>query len=145
MRLGFVARSGAQTSAVGAVSADRLHARSPRQALDRPVFRSEPHDGRLAATMRAFVGQSVVVVAEANDERAKPTETVFEHWAFFQVVAGLRAASLDCVSGRALFEPLTRNRFSIDLPGPLPSLSRAGARLPRALDREAARLARRAG
>lgn len=79
------------------------------------MFRSEPNYGRVASAMRAFVEQSALVVEEGSDERAKPIETIFEQWSFFQIVAALRAAGLVCISHSALFEPLTRNRFSIDV------------------------------
>lgn len=97
------------------VQIDRFNAQPLRHSLDTPVFRSEPNYCRVASAMRAFVEQSALVVEEGSDERAKPIETIFEQWSFFQIVAALRAAGLVCISHSALFEPLTRNRFSIDL------------------------------
>ncbi|MCA3459320.1 MAG: hypothetical protein ING01_19170 [Rhodobacter sp.] len=91
------------------------NARPFRQALDTPLFRSDPKYVRLASAMLGFLEQSAIVIEDGSDERAKPIETIFEQWAFFQIVSALRAAGLVCVSHRALFEPLTRNRFVIDL------------------------------
>ncbi|MDD2867788.1 nuclease domain-containing protein [Neomegalonema sp.] len=85
------------------------------EALDTPLFRSHPVYSRVALLMRSFLEQTAIVVEQGGAERAKPIETMYEQWVFFQIVAALRAIGLVCVSHRSLFEPIARNRYSVDL------------------------------
>lgn len=83
--------------------------------LDTSVFRSHPTYARVAMSIRRFLTQTAMVVEQGDDESAKGIETLYEQWVFFETCAALRAAGLSCVSHRSLFEPISRNRFSVDL------------------------------
>ena len=52
---------------------------------------------------------------QGDAEGAKSIETIFEQWVFFQVSAALQAAGLTCISHNSIFEPISRDRFAVDL------------------------------
>ena len=84
-------------------------------SIDTPVFRSDPRYSLAARTMRAFLNNTAIVVEQGDSEGAKSLETIYEQWVFFQVCAAVRAAGLFCISHNSIFEPIARDRFSVDL------------------------------
>ncbi|MCV2868291.1 hypothetical protein OEW28_06580 [Defluviimonas sp. WL0002] len=62
-----------------------------------------------------FLNNTAIVVEQGDAEGAKSIETIFEPWVFFQVSAALQAAGLSCISHNSIFEPMARDRFSVDL------------------------------
>lgn len=80
-----------------------------------PFFRSHPKYARAARLMLAFLNNTAIVVEQGDAEGAKSIETIFEQWVFFQVSAALQAAGLSCISHNSIFEPIARDRFSVDL------------------------------
>ncbi|QPM90123.1 nuclease domain-containing protein [Pseudooceanicola algae] len=80
-----------------------------------PFFRSHPLYARAARLMLAFLNNTTIVVEQGDVEGAKSIETIFEQWVFFQVSAALQAAGLSCISHNSIFEPIARDRFSVDL------------------------------
>ena len=85
------------------------------RTLATSLFRSHPHYAGLARLMDEFLRTSSVVVESGEETAGKPLWRLYEQWAFFQIVAGLRRHGLACVSHRSLFEPLARDRFTIDV------------------------------
>ncbi len=65
--------------------------------------------------MRGFLNNTSIVVEQGDTESAKSIETIFEQWVFFRVSAALQEAGLSCISHNSIFEPITRDRFSVDL------------------------------
>ncbi|MEZ5782376.1 MAG: hypothetical protein R3D70_12260 [Rhizobiaceae bacterium] len=65
--------------------------------------------------MHAFLDTTAVVVEQGDAEGAKSIETIFEQWVFFQISAACQAAGLSCISHNSIFEPIARDRFSVDL------------------------------
>jgi hypothetical protein len=96
-------------------SNNRRQARSSLEDLDTPVFRNHPIYARAALSIRAFLTQTAMVVEQGGDEGAKGIETLYEQWVFFETCAALRAAGLSCVSHKSVFEPISRNRFLVDV------------------------------
>ncbi|WP_434619872.1 nuclease domain-containing protein [Tabrizicola sp. M-4] len=80
-----------------------------------PFFRSHPKYARAARLMLAFLNNTAIVVEQGDAEGAKSIETIFEQWVFFQFSAALQAAGLSCISHNSIFEPIARDRFSVDL------------------------------
>lgn len=74
-----------------------------------------PHHSRAALLMRGFLRNTSIIVEQGDGEGAKSIETIFEQWFFFQVSAALHAAGLYCISHSSIFEPIARDRFSVDL------------------------------
>ena len=97
------------------VSHDKYPARSVLADLDTPVFRAHPLYSRIGLAIRSFLTQTAMVVEQGDSEAAKGLETLYEQWVFFETCAAIRAAGLTCVSHKSLFEPISRNRFSLDL------------------------------
>ena len=85
------------------------------RALATPMFRSHPHYAGLARLMDEFLRTSSIVVEPGEEAAGKPLWRLYEQWVFFQIVAGLRRRGLACVSHRSLFEPIARDRFTIDV------------------------------
>ncbi len=85
------------------------------ESFESPIFRNHPQYSRAARLMRKFLNNNSIVVEQGDTEDAKPIETIFEQWFFFQVSAGLQAAGLSCISHNSIFEPIARDRFSVDL------------------------------
>jgi len=79
------------------------------------IFRSHPQYSHAARLMRGFLNNTSIVVEQGDTESAKSIETIFEQWVFFQVSAALQAAGLSCISHNSIFEPIARDRFSVDL------------------------------
>ena len=90
-------------------------ARSVLEDLDTPLFHGHPLYSRIGLAIRSFLTQTAMVVEQGDDETAKGLETLYEQWVFFETCAAIRAAGLRCVSHKSLFEPISRNRFSVDL------------------------------
>ena len=84
-------------------------------SFNSPYFRSHPHYARAARLMHAFLDTTAVVVEQGDAEGAKSIETIFEQWVFFQISAALQAVGLSCISHKSIFEPIARDRFSVDL------------------------------
>lgn len=84
-------------------------------SFNSPYFRSHPHYARAARLMHAFLDNTAVVVEQGDAEGAKSIETIFEQWVFFQICAALQTAGLSCISHNSIFEPIARDRFSVDL------------------------------
>ena len=78
-------------------------------------FRGHPQYARAARLMLAFLNDTALVVEQGDAEGAKSIETIFEQWVFFQICAALQAAGLSCISHNSIFEPIARDRFSVDL------------------------------
>lgn len=84
-------------------------------SFNSPYFRNHPHYARAARLMHAFLDTTAVVVEQGDAEGAKSIETLFEQWVFFQISAAFQAAGLSCISHNSIFEPIARDRFSVDL------------------------------
>ena len=97
------------------ISNFRQQSSSPLADLDTPVFRNHPTYARAALSIRTFLTQTAMVVEQGGDEGAKGIETLYEQWVFFETCAALRVAGLSCISHKSLFEPISRNRFSVDV------------------------------
>jgi len=93
----------------------RIGLRGFLESLESPIFRSHPHYARAAGLMRRFLTSTSIVVEQGSAEGAKTIETIFEQWVFFRVSAALQAAGLSCISHNSIFEPIARDRFSVDL------------------------------
>ena len=100
---------------VFAVPVSRMLPRDFFDGFDTPVFRSHPRYSLVAQMMRDFLRNTAVVVEQGDSEGAKPIETIYEQWVFFQICAALRDAGLTCVSHNSIYEPIARDRFSVDL------------------------------
>ena len=98
-----------------AVPVRRIGRRDFLYSFDGPFFRSHPRYSRAAQLMRRFLNNTSIVVEQGDGEDAKPIETIFEQWVFFRVSAALQAAGLTCISHNSIFEPIARDRFSVDL------------------------------
>ena len=100
---------------VFAVPVSRMLPRDFFDGFDTPVFRSHPRYSLVGQMMRGFLRNTAIVVEQGDSEGAKAIETVYEQWVFFQICAALRDAGLTCVSHNSIFEPIARDRFSVDL------------------------------
>ncbi len=100
---------------VFAVPVSRMLPRDFFDGFNTPVFRSHPRYSLAAQMMRGFLRNTAIVVEQGDSEGAKPIETIYEQWVFFQICAALRDAGLTCVSHNSIFEPIARDRFSVDL------------------------------
>lgn len=98
-----------------AVPVTRMGRQEFLNCFDRPVFRSHSKYSRVSRFMRMFLNNYSIVVEQGDAEGAKSIETIFEQWVFFQVSAALQAAGLRCISHNSVFEPIARDRFSVDL------------------------------
>lgn len=98
-----------------AVPISRMLPRDFFDCFDTPVFRNHPHYSLVAQMMRDFLRNTAIVVEQGDSEGAKSIETVYEQWVFFQICAALRDAGLSCVSHNSIYEPIARDRFSVDL------------------------------
>lgn len=85
------------------------------KCFERPIFSHHPKYSHAARLMRGFLRNTSIIVEQGDAEGAKPIETIFEQWVFFQVSAALQAAGLSCISHNSIFEPIARDRFSVDL------------------------------
>ncbi|HEY8594850.1 MAG TPA: nuclease domain-containing protein [Devosiaceae bacterium] len=85
------------------------------ESFDSPTFRSHPQYSQAGRMMHAFLNNSSIVVEQGATEGAKAIETIFEQWVFFQVSAAIQASGLSCISHNSIFEPIARDRFSVDL------------------------------
>lgn len=91
---------------------------APRDFFDcfeRPIFRSHPQYSFAARMMRGFLNNTAIVVEEGGAEGAKSIETIYEQWVFLQISAALQSAGLSCISHNSIFEPIARDRFSVDI------------------------------
>ena len=95
-----------------AVPVERMMQQDLLTSFESPIFRSHPHYARAAQLMRGFLNTTSIVVEQGDAEGAKPIETIFEQWVFFQISAALQAAGLSCISHNSIFEPIARDRFS---------------------------------
>ena len=100
---------------VFAVPVSRMLPRDFFDGFDTPVFRSHPRYSFVAQMMRGFLHNTAIIVEQGDSEGAKPIETIYEQWVFFRICAALRDAGLTCVSHNSIFEPIARDRFSVDL------------------------------
>ena len=100
---------------VFAVPVSRMLPRDFFDGFDTPVFRSHPRYSFVAQMMRGFLRNTAIIVEQGDSEGAKPIETIYEQWVFFRICAALRDAGLKCVSHKSIFEPIARDRFSVDL------------------------------
>lgn len=98
-----------------AVHVTRMGRQDFLASFNGPFFRSHPRYARAARLMLAFLNNTAIVVEQGDAEGAKSIETIFEQWFFFQVSAALQAAGLSCISHNSIFEPIARDRFSVDL------------------------------
>jgi hypothetical protein len=98
-----------------AVPVTRMGRQDFLASFNGPFFRSHPRYARAARLMLAFLNNTAIVVEQGDAEGAKSIETIFEQWVFFQVSAALQAAGLSCISHNSIFEPIARDRFSVDL------------------------------
>ncbi len=98
-----------------AVPVTRMGRQDFLASFNGPFFRSHPKYARAARLMLAFLNNTAIVVEQGDAEGAKSIETIFEQWVFFQVSAALQAAGLSCISHNSIFEPIARDRFSVDL------------------------------
>ena len=98
-----------------AVPVTRMGRQDFLASFNGPFFRSHPQYARAARLMLAFLNNTAIVVEQGDAEGAKSIETIFEQWVFFQVSAALQAAGLSCISHNSIFEPIARDRFSVDL------------------------------
>lgn len=97
------------------IAHDRFSTRSVLADLATPAFRSHPIYSRVGLAIRSFLTETAMVVEQGDEETAKGLETLYEQWVFFETCAAIRTADLKCVSHKSLFEPISRNRFSVDL------------------------------
>lgn len=98
-----------------AVPVTRMSRQDFLASFNGSYFRSHPHYARAARLMQAFLNNTAIVVEQGDAEGAKSIETIFEQWVFFQVSAALQAAGLSCITHNSIFEPIARDRFSVDL------------------------------
>ncbi len=84
-------------------------------SFESSIFRSHPLYARAARMMRTFLNNTAIIIEQGDEEGAKPIETIYEQWVFFQVSAAIQAAGLSCISHNSVFEPIARDRFSVDL------------------------------
>jgi hypothetical protein len=98
-----------------AVPVSRMGRQDFLASFNSPFFRSHPQYARAARLMLAFLNDTAIVVEQGDAEGAKSIETIYEQWVFFQVSAALQAAGLSCISHNSIFEPIARDRFSVDL------------------------------
>jgi hypothetical protein len=98
-----------------AVPVTRMSRQDFLGSLNSPYFRNHRHYARAARLMRGFLNTTAVVVEQGDAEGAKSIETIFEQWVFFQISAACQAAGLRCISHKSIFEPIARDRFSVDL------------------------------
>ncbi|SHF11821.1 PD-(D/E)XK nuclease superfamily protein [Ruegeria intermedia] len=98
-----------------AIPVARMGRQDILDSFNSPFFQSQPHYARAARLMRAFLDATAVVVEQGDAEGAKSIETIFEQWVFFRISAALQAAGLRCISHKSVFEPIARDRFSVDL------------------------------
>lgn len=97
-----------------AVPVTRMSRQDFLGSFNSPYFRSHRHYARAARLMHAFL-DTTAVVEQGDAEGAKSIETIFEQWVFFQISAACQAAGLSCISHNSIFEPIARDRFSVDL------------------------------
>ena len=83
--------------------------------FDTPVFRSHPRYSLMAQMMRGFLRNTAIIVEQGDTDGAKSMETIYEQWVFFEICRALSDAGLACVSHNSIFEPIARDRFSVDL------------------------------
>ncbi|MGR3272774.1 nuclease domain-containing protein [Thalassococcus profundi] len=98
-----------------AVPVTRMSRQDFLGSFNSPYFRSHRHYARAARLMHAFLDTTAVVVEQGDAEGAKSIETIFEQWVFFQISAACQAVGLSCISHNSIFEPIARDRFSVDL------------------------------
>lgn len=85
------------------------------ESFECPVFRCDPQYSRAARMMRGFLNNTAILVEQKDSDGAKSIETIYEQWVFFQISTALQAAGLSCISHNSIFEPIARDRFSVDL------------------------------
>lgn len=83
--------------------------------IDPPVFASHPVYSQAGRAMRSFLTQTALVIEQGDAQGAKPIETLYVQWVFFELCAAFRVTGLSCVSHRSVFDPISRNRFTVDL------------------------------
>lgn len=98
-----------------AVPVTRMDRHDFLDSFEGSYFRSHPQYARAGRLMHGFLNNTAIVVEQGDTEGAKSIETIFEQWVFFQVSAALQAAGSRCVSHNSIFEPISRDRFSVDL------------------------------
>jgi hypothetical protein len=79
------------------------------------IFRNQASYARGAMQMRHYLRRGGLVTDTGDDAAGKPIWRIFEQWSFFQIVAALSRAGFRCVSHRSIFEPISRDRFTVDL------------------------------
>jgi PD-(D/E)XK nuclease superfamily protein len=98
-----------------AVPVRRMSPRDLVGGLDTPTFRSHPRYSPAAWSMRRFLNNTAIIVEQGDSVEAKSIATIYEQWVFIQVCAALRTAGLSCISHKSIFEPISSDRFSVDL------------------------------
>ncbi|EPY00976.1 nuclease domain-containing protein [Magnetospirillum fulvum] len=96
-------------------SVNRIARQDFLKGFEGPIFRNHPRYSRASRLMRGFLNNTSIVVEQGDTEDAKSIETIFEQWIFFQISAALQEAGLSCISHNSIFEPIARDRFSVDL------------------------------
>ena len=65
--------------------------------------------------MRRYLRRAGLVTEIGDDAAAKPIWRVFEQWTYFQLVGAVSRAGYRCVLHRSIFEPISGDRFTVDL------------------------------
>jgi hypothetical protein len=79
------------------------------------IFRNNASYARAAMQMQRYLRRGGLVTDTGDDAAGKPIWRIFEQWTFFQIVAALSRAGFRCVSHHSIFEPISRDRFTVDL------------------------------
>lgn len=97
------------------VKAKRLTKEELIMSLETQVFLNDSRYSLAARQMRSFIKKTGVVLQVGEDEGAKTNARIYEQWVYFQICAALRASGLSCISHNSIFEPIRRDRFSVDI------------------------------
>jgi hypothetical protein len=99
-----------------ATSLDFLRRQRPAFAYpDGPVFENVVPYRRFRDEMIRYLGTSLAILEEGDDERTKSTSRMYEQWVFIQTLAALRECGLSPMSHEGLLSPAARHRFTIDI------------------------------
>lgn len=85
------------------------------RTFESPIMINHPQYSYVAHLMREYLKCTTVVIEYGDAEAAKSIGTIYEQWLFFQISATLKELGYSCISHRSIFEPIDRNRFSIDV------------------------------
>ena len=80
-----------------------------------PVFDHVAPYHLVRSAMYDYLRSSVAILDDGESERIKSTSRLYEHWVFFQIVAGFRSAGLICEDLGGLLQRLGSERFTLDL------------------------------